>query len=172
MKAEVASSQRHLTGLRLHMADGEVQTKYVLPFVDESWRVAFVVVDAMTQGPRIFRGPLELRAGALHSPELVAKLEPIMAVPVSTFDPVVHFDPWYVFRGVGGVDRAWVDAVLATNIAGDFNHEGSVYKLHDLVFDPGLKVLEGVVAKDPVFRTVTFRKGDLSLLLLRKPLRK
>jgi hypothetical protein len=171
MKAEVASSERHLAGLRLRMADGEVPTKYVLPFLDESWKVAFTVVDAMTLGPRIFRGALELREGALYSGEPVANLEPIMTVPIANFEPLAHFDPWYVFRGVGGVDRAWVDAVLATNIAGEFNHEGSVYKLHDLVFDPNLTVLEGVVAKDPVFRTVTFRKGDLPLLALRKPVR-
>jgi hypothetical protein len=172
VKAEPAHTQRHLTGLRLHMSDAEVLTKYVLPFVDASWSVAFTVVDAMTYGPRIFRGSLELRSGALYTDEPTAKLERITSLPVSGFDELVHFDPWWVFRGVGGVDRAWIDAVLATNIAGTFNHEGSVYKLHDLEFDPALKTLVGIVAKDPVFRTVTFRRGDLALLGLRKPLRK
>lgn len=172
MKAESPSGQRRLVGLQLHFADGEVATKYVFPFMDESWKVAFFVVDGLGLGPRLLRGALELRAGALHSPESKAKLEPITALPVSGFDSVVHFDPWWVFRGVTGIDRPWVDAVLATNIAGDFNHEGSVYKMHDLTFDTGLKVLEGVVAKDPVFRAVTFSRGDLSLMALRKPPRK
>lgn len=172
MKPDTASTQRRLTSLRLYMADGEVATKYVFPFVDESWKVAFAVVDGMALGPRLFRGALELRGGALHTAETKDHLEPIMALPVSAFDAVVHFDPWWVFRGVAGIDRTWVDAVLATNIAGEFNHEGSVYKMHDLAFDPGLKTLESVVGKDPVFRTVSFAKGDLSLLALRKPLRK
>jgi len=172
MKAELAHTQRHLAGLRLHMADGEVLTKYVFPFVDASWSVPFFVVDAMTYGPRLFRGSLELRSGALYATEPVAQLEPITTLPVSRLEEVVHFDPWWAFRGIGGIDRAWVDAVLASNIAGTFNHEGSVYKVHDLEFDAGLKILDGVVAKDPVFRPVTFRKGDLSLLGLRKPVGK
>ncbi len=171
MKAELASSQRHLVGLRLRMADGEVPTKYVFPFVDDAWKVVFHVVDSMTLGPRLFRGTLELRSGALHASEPRAALEPVTSLPVSALDAVVHFDPWRVFRGVSGIEQAWVDAVLATNIAGDFNHEGSAYKLHDLGFDPRLQILESVVAKDPVFRTVTFAKGDLGLLALRQPRR-
>lgn len=172
MKSEPTSTQRHLAGLRLHMADGDLATKYVFPFVDDSWKVVFTIVDAMSLGPRLYRGTLEFRGGALHSPEARSKLEPITALPLSALEPVVHFDPWWVFRGVSGIERSWVDAVLATNIAGDFNHEGSVYKLHDLVFDQGLGTLDDLVAKDPVFRTVTFARGDLSLLALRKPPRK
>ncbi len=172
VKREPTSTQRHLAGLRLHMADGELPTKYVFPFVDDAWKVVFTVVDAMSLGPRLHRGTLELRGGALYSPDPRSKLEPITALPLSGFETVVHFDPWWVFRGIAGIERAWVDAVLATNIAGDFNHEGSAYKVHDLVFDPGLRTLDGLVAKDPVFRTVTFARGDLSLLALRKPPRK
>lgn len=172
MKAEVLHTQRHLAGLRLRMADAEVLTKYVFPFVDASWAVAFCVVDAMTRGPLLFRGSLELRSGVLHASEPASKLEAITRLPVSRFDEVVHFDPWWAFRGVAGIDRAWVDAILASNIAGTFNHEGSTYKVHDFEFDPGLKVLGAVLAKDPVFRTVPFRKGDLSLLALRRPPRK
>jgi len=154
------------------MADGEVLTKYVFPFVDDSWAVAFYAVDAMTYGPRLFRGSLELRTGALYSKEPTSGLEPVTAVPVARFEELVHFDPWWAFRGIAGVDRAWVEAILASNIAGTFNHEGSTYKVHDLEFDAALKTLDSVVAKDPVFRTVTFRKGDVPLLGLRKPPRK
>lgn len=172
MKAEVAHTQRHLAGLRLHMADGEVLTKYVFPFVDESWTVPFTVVDAMTYGPRLFRGSLELRSGALYAEEPVAKLEPITALPLPRLEEVVHFDPWWAFRGIAGIDRTWADAILASNIAKTFNHEGSVYKVHDLEFDAALRALDGLVAKDPVFRPITFRKGDLSLLALRSPMGK
>ncbi len=172
MRAEMAPTQRRLAGQRLHMADSEVLTKYVLPFVNEAWSIAFTVVDAMTRGPRLFRGALEVRSGTLWTPEPITKLEPITTLPLARFEEVVHFDPWWAFRGVAGIERPWIEAVLASNIAGTFNHEGSTYKVHDLAFDANLTRLEGVVAKDPVFRTVTFGKGDLSLLGLRKPGRK
>ncbi len=169
MKAEPTHTQRHLAGLRLHMADAEVLTKYVFPFVAEDWTVAFTVVDAMTYGPRIFRGPLELRAGALYAKEPTSKLEKIVSMPLDRFETVVHFDPWWAFRGVGGVERDWVKAILASNISGTFNHEGTSYKVHDLVFTPALDAVDALVAKDPVFRTVSFHRSDLDLLLLRHP---
>ena len=172
MRAEQLRTQRHLVGLRLRMADAELVTKYVFPFVDGTWSAAFTIVDAMAIGPRLFRGSLELVSGALVAKEAVSALEPLASVPVKEFEPVVHFDPWWVFRGIGGVDRERIDAILATNLAGTFNHEGTTYKVHDLEFDPSLRSLEAVVAKDPVFRPITFRKGDLDLLSLRKPVRK
>ncbi len=172
MKAEMLHTQRHLAGLRLHMADAELVTKYVFPFLDEKWSVAFTVIDAMTYGPRVFRSPLELRNGALYAKETASKLEPLIAIPPQRFEEVVHFDPWWAFRGVGRVDRAWVNAILASNIAGTFHHEGTDYKIHDLEFDPALASLVALVAKDPVFRTVSFHRGDVDLLLLRQPPRK
>jgi hypothetical protein len=169
MRAELAHTQRHLAGLRLHMGDGEVLTKYVFPFIDEDWAVAFTIVDAMTYGPRVFEGPLDLRSGALYSQEPTTKLERISSLPLKRFETVVHFDPWWAFRGIGGVDRDWVKAILASNLAGTFFHEGTTYKVHDLEFNPTLDSAEALVAKDPVFRTVSFHRSDLDLLLLRHP---
>ncbi len=169
MKAEPTHTQRHFAGLRLHMADAEVATKYVFLFAGEDWTTAFAVVDAMTYGPRIFRGPLELRSGALYAKEPVSKLEKIATMPLERFETLVHFDPWWAFRGVGGVERDWVNAILASNIAGTFNHEGTTYKVHDLVYTPRLDAVDTLVAKDPVFRTVSFHRSDLDLLLLRHP---
>lgn len=169
MKAEVLHTQRHLAGLRLHMADAEVVTKYVFPFVDEDWTIAFSVVDAMTYGPRIIQSPIELRGGALYSKEPTSKLERIPSMPLARFETVVHFDPWWAFRGVSGVERDWVGAILASNIAGTFNHEGATYKVHDLVFNPTMDSVDSLVAKDPVFRTVSFHRSDLDLLRLRHP---
>ncbi len=172
MKAEPLETQRRLVGLRLRMADAEIVTKYVFPFVDSTWSIVFTVVDGMAVAPRVLRGSPELRSGVLIATEPSSALEPLTTVPVKDFEAVVHFDPWWAFRGVAGVDRERIDAVLATNIAGTFNHEGATYKLHDLGFDPALKSLDAVIAKDPVFRTVSFRKGDIDLLSLRKPVRK
>ncbi len=171
MKSETLASQRHLVGRRLSMADAEVHTKYVFPFVDEAWSVPFFIIDAMTYGPRMFRGELEVLPDGLRTSQPSEKLENLATVPVSTFASVVHFDPWWVFRGVVGVDRERINAILATNVAGTFNHEGTTYKVHDLVFDPHVHSLQSLVAKDPVFVTATFAKGDLDLLQLRKPLR-
>ncbi len=171
MKTEVLYAQRHLVGLRLHMADGELVTKYVFPFVDEAWSVPFTIVDGMTLGPRILRGRLEARSGALYTAEPRSRLEAITSAPLETFERVVHFDPWWAFRGIGGVPREWIDAVLASNLAGTFNHEGTTYKVHDLQFDPALTSVVALVAKDPMFKTVSFARGDLDLLLLRHPAR-
>lgn len=169
MKGEPLASQRHLVGRRLHMADAEVHTKYVFPFVDGAWSVPFFIIDAMSYGPRIFRGELEILPDGLRTAQPSQTLETLATVPVGTFANVVHFDPWWVFRGVPGVDRERIGAILATNVAGTFNHEGTTYKVHDLVFDPRAQSLESVVAKDPVFRNATFAKGDLDVLQLRKP---
>lgn len=169
MKTESLSTQRRLVGRRLRMADVEVQTKYVFPFVDATWAVPFFVIDAMTYGPRLFRGELEVVPDGLRTAATSEKLEKISMVPASQFDTVVHFDPWWVFRGVAGVERDRINAILATNIAGTFNHEGTTYKVHDLVFESHLRSLEALLAKDPVFKTVAFHKSDVSLLQLRKP---
>ena len=93
------------------------------------------------------------------------------SVPLERFGELVHFDPWWSFRGIAGVERPWVDAVLASNLAGTFFHEGTTYKVHDLAFDPALKTLDALVAKDSLFRNVSLRKGDVDLLLLRPPVR-
>lgn len=169
MKAEILATQRRFAGRRLQMADAEVHTKYVFPFVNDAWSVSFFVIDAMSYGPRVFRGDLEVRPDGLHTSQPSAKLEKVSSIPTSTYGELVHFDPWWVFRGVSGLEREWIDAVLASNIAGTFNHEGTAFKLHDLSFDSHVKSLEGIVAKDPMFRTTTFGKGDLGLLQLRKP---
>lgn len=172
MKVEPTHTQRHLVGLRLHMEDAELVTKYVFPFLGEDWSIAFTVVDAMTYGPRVFRGHLDLRSGALYTKEPTSKLEKIASMPLERFETVVHFDPWWAFRGVGGVERDWVNAILASNIAGTFNHEGTTYKVHDIQFNAGLDAADALVAKDPVFRTVSFHRSDLDLLVLRHPARK
>ena len=172
MKAEVRPTQRHLVGLRLRMADAELVTKYVFPFLDDNWSVAFTVVDALSYGPRVLRGNLELREGVLRTDARTSQLEKITTVPLERFGELVHFDPWWAFRGIGGVPREWIEAVIASNVAGTFNHEGTTYKLHDLTFNASLTALDVLLAKDPVFREVSFARGDVDLLQLRHPQRR
>jgi len=167
MPAERLATQRKLMDRRVHLADGEHWTKYAFPFIDRNWEVAFVVLDLMATGPRILRGPLEVRPDGLHGTAASDALAPVSSVPLEVFQGLVHFDPWWAFRGVVGVERAWVEAILATNLAGRFLHAGVAYKMHDLEFDPTLTKLEALVAKDDAFRTATFRAGEIDLLQLR-----
>jgi hypothetical protein len=79
----------------------------------------------------------------------------------------VHYDPWWTFRGVSGVERKWVDAIFATNLAHPFRHQGRTFKVQDLVFSSRLDRLLEIDAKGGMFRSATFRPGDIDLLALR-----
>src|SRR5207249_44801 len=76
-------------------------------------------------------------------------------------------DPWWVFRQVSGVGRAWIEAVFATNIAAPFRHGGRTHKVRDLIFSAELDRLEEIEARAGLFRAVTFHPGDVELLSLR-----
>jgi hypothetical protein len=143
MAHESGIRQRAIVGRRLDLADSELLTKYTLPFVDATWKVPFTVLDLLGSPPRILAGPLETLSG------------------------LFHYDPWWAFRGVSGVDRTWVQAVFATNIARPFVHDGKKLKVHDLQFADGMQRLEAVFAKDEVFRSIEFHLGDLDVPSLR-----
>ncbi|TLZ64646.1 MAG: hypothetical protein E6K12_10900 [Methanobacteriota archaeon] len=44
-------TQRHLVNRRLRLADAELVTKYVFPFWDGEWRIAFFLVDRLGRPP-------------------------------------------------------------------------------------------------------------------------
>src|SRR6267143_1857918 len=87
--------------------------------------------------------------------------------PAFAFSGLVHYDPWWAFRGVSGVNRSWIEAIFATNIARPFRYANRTWKIHDLVFADGIGHLDSVVAKDEFFRAKTFGQRDLDLLRLR-----
>jgi len=167
MPSDRPITQRALVGRRLRLGDVEVVTKYVLPFVDADWRTPFVVVDVLGRGPRIHRGTIRVEGERLTSEGGAADLDLIETIPLDDFAGLAHFDPWWAFRGIGGVRGEWVRAIVATNLAGFFDHGATRYKVHDLVFDDALSRLEALVAKDDAFRAATFRKGDIDLIGLR-----
>ncbi len=169
MKDESAITQRRLVGKRLRMGDVELHAKYAFPFIDREWASPFVVLDVFGMGPRVFHGPLDLTRDGMHTAVSPADLQRIETVPVETFEGLVHYDPWWVFRGVAGVERDWVKAVVATNIAHPFEREGKKFKIHDLALTAGLRGLTAVVAKDDIFHQVDFHKGEIDLFGLRKP---
>ena len=168
MPPEAGIRQRAIVGRRLALADSELVTKYTLPFVDSTWMVPFVVLDLLGSPPKILSGPLHADDTRLRTLEPRAALRPIESVPIPDIAMLVHYDPWWAFRGVSGVDRTWIQAIFATNIAHPFLHEGKKLKIHDLRFVDGMDRLEALIAKDEVFRTIEFRPGDLDLLELRR----
>ena len=167
MAHESGIRQRAIVGRRLDLADSELLTKYTLPFVDATWKVPFTVLDLLGSPPRILAGPIHWDGSRLRSPESRAALRRIENVPLETLSGLFHYDPWWAFRGVSGVDRTWVQAVFATNIARPFVHDGKKLKVHDLQFADGMQRLEAVFAKDEVFRSIEFHLGDLDVPSLR-----
>lgn len=160
--------QRDLVGRRLLLADGNIETKYTLPFVDRMWRVPFVVFDRLGAPPRILRAKVRSEGRSLHTSATVRDLHPIETIPISDLASLVHFDPWWAFRGISGVDRSYITAIFPTNIARPFQREGRTFKIHDLWFVDGMEKLEAIIAKDEGFRERTFGPKDLDLFDLRR----
>lgn len=161
---EPSVGQRELVGRRLVLSDGEVETKYTLPFVDPTWRVPFVVFDRLGAPPGILRAKVRSDGRRLHTTASIRGLERIESIPAADFASLVHFDPWWAFRGISGVERSWIAAILLTNIARPFHHEGRTYKIHDLRFADGMERLVAIVAKDEGFHARGFGPRDLDLL--------
>jgi hypothetical protein len=167
MRPEPGLGQREIVGRKIIFADGEVETKYTLPFVDASWHVAFVVLDLLGRPPRILEGKLHLDGRQLRTPASVHALRAVETTPAEDFGTLVHFDPWWAFRGVSGVERPWIESIFKTNIAHPFHLEGRTFKIHDLRFADGMERLESLIAKDEMFHPREFRAGDIDLLGLR-----
>ncbi len=172
MPIEGAVRQRGLVDRRIVFADSERAASHVFPFVDRRWRVPFVVVNFSEGRPMVLDAPFRPDRFRFRTALRIGDLRRIESVSLQDFDELVHFDPWWVFRRVSGVDRAWVDAVFATNIAAPFRHGGRRYKIRDLVFSPALDRIEEIEAKRALFRTFTFHPGDIELLALRSTTRR
>lgn len=167
MRLEAGIRQRDLVGKKITFADSEVETKYTLPFVDATWGVPFVVIDRLGGPPGIAAVQFDFDSRHIHTTASVHALHPIESMPIDSFASLVHFDPWWALRGVGGVDQAWLSTIYATNIARPFHHEGKAFKIHDLRFAHGMDRLEAVVAKDERFHPTEFHAGEINLLALR-----
>jgi hypothetical protein len=168
MRSEVPT-QRGLVGRRLVLRDRDLATKYAFPFVDGDWAVPLVIVDLLGRPPRILRAPVAARDDGLRADAREADLRAIEDTPLEGFARLAHFDPWWIFRGIGGVSRPAIDAILRTNVAAAPSVAGMRMKVHDLEFAPDLARLEAVVAKDDAFRARRFRRGELDVLALRPP---
>src|SRR6266540_994158 len=160
--------QRSIVGRRLALEDAEIITKYTFPFVDPEWRVPFTVVDRIGGPPRVFDAAVRFDGDRLHVPSRVADLRTVESIPMDRFAQLVHFDPWWAFRGVSGVERRWIEAIFSTNIARTFVRDHRTLKVHDLHFSEDLRTLEALVAKDDAFRPVEFHPREIDLSSLRR----
>lgn len=167
MTARPILGQRQIVGRTVAFTDGEVETKYTLPFVDGTWHVPFVVLDRIGGPPGVLDAKIHSTGSRLRVEASIRALRPIETIPIGTLERLVHFDPWWAFRGVSGVPRPWIESIVRTNIAHPFRHEGRSYKIQDLLFPDGMERLEALVAKDELFHPREFRPGELDLSDLR-----
>src|SRR2546425_10379196 len=159
--------QRGLVDRRIVFADAEHTADYVFPFIDRRWRVAFLVLDLSIGPSWILDGPFRVDQFRFRTALRTSDLRRIESVPLDELAKLVHYDPSWVFRRVSGVDRAWIEAVFATNVAAPFQHDARTYKIRDLVFSAALDRLQEIEAKRGPFHAMTFRPGDIELLTLR-----
>ena len=167
MRPEGGVRQRGLVDRRIVFSDAERDVSYVFPFVDRRWRVPFVIVDLGVGAPLVLDGPFRVDQFRFRTALRSNDLRRIESIPIEELGQFVHYDPWWVFRRVTGVDRRWIEAVFATNIAVPFRHGGRMHKVRDLIFSTELDRLEEIEAKAGLFRAVTFHPGDVELLNLR-----
>ena len=153
---------------RMALDDAELITKYTLRFVDPEWRVAFTVVDRIGGPPWVVDAAIRFEGNRLRASTRAADLRAVESIPVDRFADLVHFDPWWAFRGVSGVDRRWIEAIFSTNIARTFVRHHRTLKVHDLRFSDDLRTLEALIAKDDAFRPVEFHAKEIDLRSLRR----
>jgi len=168
MRTDGGVRQRGLVDRRIAFADTERVADYVFPFIDRRWRVTFLVADLGIGLPMVLDGPFRTDRFRLRTVLPISALRRIESVPLAELNQLVHYDPWWVFRNVSAVDRAWVQAVFSTNLAVPFRRGGRKHTIRDLVFSTDLNYLEAIEAKVGLFHTVTFRPGEIDLLALRR----
>jgi hypothetical protein len=161
--------QRGLIDRRIVFADTERAADYMFPFVDRRWRVPFVVLDLRMGPPYVLDGPLRVDRFRFRTPFRLSDLRRIESVSIEELANLVHYDPWWVFRRVSGVDQARLEALFATNVVPPFQHGGLTYRVRDFVFSGELDRLQEVQAKRGPFHPKSFRPGDIELLTLRSP---
>ncbi len=157
-------TQRCLVNRRVRTSDGEVLTKYVFPFWDREWKVVLTLLDRFGAPPEILRASIHLGARdelATHAKSSDAT--PLAAVEPAIFREVFHYDPWRVFRGIGGLPQELMDAVLLTNIVHPFQAGKTLFKVHDVEFEPMGEKVKAIVAKDSLFKVRRFAPGELNL---------
>lgn len=166
MTSGLLVTQRHLTGLTLVLKDARWYAKYVFPFFTAKWRVPFVAFDLLGQPPRIWDMGATVVGRDVRIEAAAKELAAATSFEPKRFEGLLHFDPWWAFRGAGLPDIL-VRAVVATNVAGRIHRLDVPRRIVDLAFDHELGYLVAVETEDGAFGRKTFFQGDLDLAKLR-----
>ena len=160
----MGSRQRSLVNRRIVFRDAELVTKYVFPFWDGGWSVRFVLIDEFGgRGPRVYPGRLDAGDGELVADSPTREARPLADHARTFFDGLYHFDPWWVFRGIGGVGGEYRAAIIPTNVARTFRIGDVAWKVHDVEFGPRMESVVAIEAKDDSYRKHAFTKENLDL---------
>src|SRR5438132_11770089 len=127
MRPEGGVRQRGLVDRRIVFSDAERDVSYVFPFVDRRWRVPFVVVALSVGAPLALDGPFRVDQFRFRTALRTNDLRRIESIPLEDLEQLVHYDPWWFFRRVSGIGRAWIEAVFATHIATPFRYGGRTH---------------------------------------------
>jgi hypothetical protein len=166
VSAESIVSQRRLTGLNVVLRDARWYAKYAFPFFTAQWRVPFVAFDILGQPPRIWENKVAVAGHEIRIDAAAKDVTPATSVDVRRFEGLLHFDPWWAFKGAGFPD-ALVRAVVPTNVAGRLHALDRPRRVVDLAFDHEILSLVAVQAEDEHFDRRTFLEGGLDLAKLR-----
>ena len=97
----------------------------------------------------------------------ISELRGVESAEPGRFAELYHYDPWWVFRGMGGVPDALRRTILPSNIAKTFLLDGHEWKVYDVEAEADAERIHAIVATDELFRRHEFTKGTLDLPLLR-----
>ncbi len=157
-------TQRWLVNRKVMAADGEIATKYVFPFWNREWQVVLTLLDRFGAPPEILHAPVRIgRSATLDTGAKRSDAKAVAVLEPGIFRELFHYDPWWVFRGIGGVPQELKDEILETNINHPFKVGHETWKVHDVEFEPAGDRVKALVAKDHVFKVRKFAPGELDL---------
>ena len=157
-------NQRGLVNRRVRTTDGEILTKYIIPFWDREWRVVLTVLDRFGTPPAIaFHAPQAQDASHVLLPLPSGDLLGLDRWNPDSFLPLFHYDPWWAFRGIGGVPDAVKRAILPANIAKRFKWRKQEWKVHDVIFSDGDGRVRAILAKNETFQRREFTRDEIDL---------
>jgi len=159
-------TQRQLAGVHVVLKDARWYAKYVLPFFDIHWRVPFVALDVIGQPPRVWDRDLTHTRRELRIDATASEMTSAPPIDLSRFEGLLHFDPWWAFKGAG-FPADLVRAVVPTNVAGRPHPLDVPRTVADVAFDRTLRLLLAVEMEDGHFGRKTFAEGTLDLTKLR-----
>jgi hypothetical protein len=159
-------TQRQLTGKHVVLEDARWYAKYVFPFFNVQWRVPFVVFDVIGGQSRLWDKAVTFDGRQLRIDAPASQVAPTTSVDPKRFEGLLHFDPWWAFKGAG-LPADLVRAVVPTNVAGRQHPLDVPRTVVDVAFDREFEFLVAVETEDEHFARKTFVEGTLDLAKLR-----